>query len=369
MLWLYAINDRRVLGWLTILLIPAMTVACLWPFMAPANTVAWVPGAHAVAFGKYGMLAGSRPLRPNALAGTGCTLDLWVRPDEAEGKGAILATLSPGNPRFLRVEQYEEGLAVRTLAPSDPTRIGGAQLYADDVFAPGKPVLLTIVSDDSETKGFVNGVVRRAVPNFRICRALLTGSLVVGTAADSHAGWRGRLSGMAVFDRLLSPEEIQRDFQAWPKHPGPALGSRAGLIALYLFGEGRGDRVHDEVSGSNSLVIPERYLVLAKRFLSSPSLDNQLDIVANVIGFMPLGFTLCGYLLSCGWRERTGVVATVVLCGVFSLAIEMLQWYLPTRDSDMTDVITNTLGAILGALAYRWIRVRLAVPARKGISL
>ncbi len=108
--------------------------------------------------------------------------------------------------------------------------------------------------------------------------------------------------------------------------------------------------------------MPERYLVVAKSFLSRPSFENHLDIIANVIGFIPLGFTLSRIPIVPVGEKAPRLSQPILLCGAFSLLIESIQWFLPTRDSDMTDVITNIVGATVGALLYRlssaWLEVR-----------
>jgi glycopeptide antibiotics resistance protein len=58
-------------------------------------------------------------------------------------------------------------------------------------------------------------------------------------------------------------------------------------------------------------------------------------------------------LFSSSEANRKAVVATIILGAIFSLTIEILQWFIPMRDSGTTDIITNTLGTALGAILYR----------------
>ncbi len=78
------------------------------------------------------------------------------------------------------------------------------------------------------------------------------------------------------------------------------------------------------------------------------------DVVVNVLGFVPFGFAVYAWLrINCRRTPRSAIVAAVLLGGAISLAIELLQVYLPTRDSSLTDVTDNVLGTWIGALICR----------------
>ena len=94
------------------------------------------------------------------------------------------------------------------------------------------------------------------------------------------------------------------------------------------------------------------------------------DIGINIIGFVPLGACFFIYFSLLKPARYPGT-ATISLGLFTSLVIEILQVFLPTRSSDMTDVITNTLGTILGVMISRrfvaqasWQKVE-AITARK----
>ena len=67
------------------------------------------------------------------------------------------------------------------------------------------------------------------------------------------------------------------------------------------------------------------------------------DVALNLLLFVPVGF---GLGLATGSRVRP-----VILAGLLSLTVELLQLTLvPGRDASLSDLLTNTTGAALGAL-------------------
>lgn len=75
-----------------------------------------------------------------------------------------------------------------------------------------------------------------------------------------------------------------------------------------------------------------------------------IDVVGNITVFVPLGFGLAGALHQADFRQSIGRAAV----GGFglSLLIELSQFALPSRTTDVDDLIFNTLGATVGAIFF-----------------
>jgi len=93
------------------------------------------------------------------------------------------------------------------------------------------------------------------------------------------------------------------------------------------------------------------YLTLPKRFNISFYFDLG-DFIINILLFLPVGFL---YRLST--RQR----GAFLLGAAISICIEITQLFIPVRTSSAIDLLANTLGAGLGAMAHDMISTRLAI--------
>ncbi|MCS0499685.1 VanZ family protein [Protaetiibacter mangrovi] len=78
--------------------------------------------------------------------------------------------------------------------------------------------------------------------------------------------------------------------------------------------------------------------------------SDPLEILGNVAVFVPFGVYL--RLLRPDWR----VARIALLAGALSLAFEVAQYVTAVGSSDVTDVIANTAGAILGFVVLAGMR-------------
>jgi VanZ family protein len=227
---------------------------------------------------------------------------------------------------------------------------------------------VTISSSQSGTTVFASGEFVKKFENFRLSNQDLTGRLVVGNSPVTTDDWSGQLRGIAVYDREMTAGEVSHHFVNWTTGTRFSLAQSKGAIAIYPFNEGDGNVAHNLLDPATDLHIPERFFVLHAQFLERPwdefrpDWNYWKDVGINVGGFIPLGLFFCAYFFLNGKIEHP-VAITIALGFAVSLTIEVSQGFLPTRDSGMTDLITNTLGTAIGAVAYSSVIVRKALHA------
>ena len=76
--------------------------------------------------------------------------------------------------------------------------------------------------------------------------------------------------------------------------------------------------------------------------------DHLRQIILNIIMTIPFGF----FLPLVG--KKMNLIKTVLITTAFSISIEFLQLFsIAYRATDITDVITNTLGGLIGYCLYK----------------
>lgn len=112
------------------------------------------------------------------------------------------------------------------------------------------------------------------------------------------------------------------------------------------------------------LVCASLYPMSSWRILGLPVFDyltapwpryfEAWEIIANIVGYMPLGFIMVSVLPQ-GWTWKRQVAITVLCGALLSFCMETMQNFLPIRVSSNVDLFANSIGTLLGALAgVRW---------------
>jgi VanZ family protein len=332
-------------------------MAGLWPFHAPKNEVSWLSNRSGLVFGDYGSILSSGEFNVTGSHNGPCSLEIWLQPSATFDSNDIIAFSTPQNPVPFAVAQSGDDLFVLRQFPDAQRQLKGTYIAIDHVFRKGNKLFITITSGPQGTAVYLNGTLVKTSPQFALTGNDFTGELVIGNSPVQNNTWGGQLWGLGIFDRELTAAQVLQHYDLWTEEQGVELVREAGTRALYLFNEHAGRIVRNQVPSEPSLYIPEDYFVLHQKFLEPfwkefrPNWTFCENVILNIVAFIPLGFFFCAYFSS-GERLSRPVLFTVILGGAVSLAIEILQAYLPTRESGTTDIITNTLGAAAGAMLY-----------------
>jgi VanZ family protein len=355
---------NRVLGLTPLLVLCCILTVGLWPFHAPKNEVSWLSRKNGLLFGKYGTIVSAGPFKARSMGGEdSCSLEIWLEPKRARSSGTILAFYWPESHAVpFALGQSLSDLLLQRSTSDGPHHTRRVRLYVDEAFNQRKPILFTISSSRAATAVYADGKFVKRSASLGLSREDLTGRLVVGNSPVTTDVWSGQLRGLAIYDHELTSDEVSQHYASWTSEH-PDLAGNEGVLALYLFNEGSGNVVHNQVDPSTDLLIRERFFVLHKQFLERPwdefypGWNYWKDIAVNILGFVPLGFSFRALLFSLQ-KVRRPVLAVIAFGFAVSLTIEVLQGFLPTRDSGMTDLFTNTLGTALGALAFSILAIR-----------
>ena len=366
---------KKLLGPICVLVVFGLLTAGLWPFNPfPQNNVSWLTDQNGLRFGDKATIFSSGTFEvTRSNEEPFCSLEIWLQPALQDVNQAvmILAFYTLDNPLQFGLKQYRDGLVVRDYR-DEQKRLRISRIGFEHAFRQAEPVLFTITLGPNGNSAYLNGAWVKAFPHFDLSCKNFSGQLVMGNSPTTDNAWQGKLFGTAIYNQELTSEVVSRHYTMWSQEQITEGIAKDGVRALYLFGERSGRIIHNSMGPGPDLYIPKTFGILHKKILAppweefAPTLGYAWNILVNIAGFIPFGFLFCTYL-TCNRQWNRAAVVTVVLGGIISVTIEVVQGFIPSRTSGVTDIITNTLGTSLGVILWRAsARRKAAISSGKG---
>jgi len=357
---------RKTLGAICLSLLCAMLAAGLWPFnFFPRNEVSWLGKVDGIQFGQRARVHSSRIFEvPDPKENLFCSLELWLQPAVGylKGPATILLFTTPDNPLQFRVRQGLDVLLLRKDSRDRRNHLQTIPIDIEHAFRQDEQVFFTVTTGPKGTSVYRNAVFQKLFPLYGLSCKDFSGELILGGTLTSDRSWPGKLFGIAIYERELTPEQVSQHIAMWSEKAPPESFKKDGLLALYSFSERQGRVVHNSTASTPDLYIPRIFRIPRKKMLAlpweefSPDLHYVLDILINIAGFVPFGFCFFAYLTERRWKRAA--MMTILAGGIVALTIEILQGFLISRRSGVTDIITNTIGTSLGVMLWGWPPIR-----------
>lgn len=337
-----------------------------------SNHVSRIEGAPGIHFEKYGIaLARLDASLAGELGGkNGFSLFMVFQPKQLDnnGSGHILTLHAGSDSRQLVIWQwFSHVIAMNDDDYTHRRKVGRVSTPMDSY--QGREIYLSLTSGAGGTTLFLDG---QPVSSNRALRLQFPNAggtmLVLGNSVYGDGPWRGTIAGLALFNRELESETVASMYGTWKQSGSFAPAPENQPSLLYMFNDAERAPVRDLTRRSGPLEIPSRADPPIRKMLANP-LDGSgftsslaLDAFLNLAGFIPLGFFLGVVLLrASNKRDKKHIFGIVLFCFAVSLIIEVTQSWIPSRSSQLLDLLLNTAGGYLGGRLSRSAIGRIAI--------
>jgi hypothetical protein len=319
------------------------------------NTVAWLSDKDGISFGNTGIAYTDKNQNVPCKMPESLSIELAINfPQQRWSHLSLIFDLwDDQSHRHLTLCQWDSTLMV---VKSCSKTFTDNKLKLCKSVSPEKPCFVSITSCRNRgTDFYVNGVHVGSTDIFDLCDSTASlGRLVLGNSPTANNPWQGEVYAFSIFAKAFNEKEIQGRYQQWQvRHSMP---DTEALIALYTFEEKNNEIAHDKGGKLGDLHIPVVFFIPQKQVLTIPWEDFKLnksyagDVAINLAGFIPFGLLFSAFLWSIGGvARRHRLIISILVGGSISLFFELAQVYIPTRNSQMSDLILNIFGTLVGA--------------------
>jgi len=101
-------------------------------------------------------------------------------------------------------------------------------------------------------------------------------------------------------------------------------------------------------------ISPGRFLHRSIFLLGNSNKEtHSIDFLLNVLLFIPFGFGLCAQAHKRGLKKLSAFLIALGVGAATCYTVELLQLFIPSRDSGWDDVYSNSLGSVLGFFLFQ----------------
>lgn len=221
-------------------------------------------------------------------------------------------------------------------------------------------VFITLTSSPEGSTLYMDGVRVKELPGFPLLEGKPDGLsvLVLGNSAIGKSYWAGDLLALAMYNRALSEQEVRKNHSRWGPAGLPVLEKRPGADrALPLHRDARGQCL--QPGGRRALLVETGRLpspAIGRLGMADKRAVETLEFLSGRCRQYPGFYSLWFFLRPLAAAIHPPAVpgaAILLLAALLSLGIELTQVYLPSRNSQASDVVFNILGTLIGLALLR----------------
>ena len=163
--------------------------------------------------------------------------------------------------------------------------------------------------------------------------------------------------GFALHPVALNDETLRSHLELWSRDQGFVGHDYLSAEVAYPFSERTGRRTADRSANGIDLQFPPETTFVNPRLFDSGidtlGRNDLVDIVVNFCGLIPFGFFLVALLAAVSpITQVPALAATIVIGFALSFGIELTQAWIPSRSSNLLDLVLNVVGVGVGAVAF-----------------
>ncbi len=339
-----------------------MLAATLHPFnFLSANGVQWLSGEPGLYFNGRGMALTGRDISSNAY--DAISVELWLQERQGSknwGPKEIFSLYDGAASPSLLIGQWGGHIFLYSRYNVEEDTFWYKRFRSTKRFPREKPHLVTVTFSGQEQALYIDGALqeKRISERHAETKVSFSGRLLLGSSPACNNGWRGEVRGLALYNTVLQQEEIAHHHTVVRRKGMYGLAEDPDCLALYPFDEGSGNSAASVKDASPALSIPPHTIAQVSTLFSLPHKDMRKihllgfplhDFLKNILFFLPFGLILALIVAQKYPLNSFALLLTVTAAGgLFSLTIELLQLFLPSRTAGIPDIISNMIGSGLG---------------------